>query len=566
MEVHVAVRTLVEEQGASVLDDASGFRGALDDYFDESVLSGGDTNLLVDAVRLGSLPFLRQLLASGGDADRAVTEAGLHLARERGGSDIGAATWAVAVLGFALCSVPESTVRRYRSTPAPRSPHEPPRTKSLGTPPPPPPPPPARAAVPPAPRDDPAPTYVASPSVPSVPPPSSAAPARRGRAGLVVAIVGVVLAMVAGAFLAWTFFWPRGGADSPEEAVEGLLAAIEQQDVVAALDLISPAETEGMDEVYEALRERGEEEGLFADDMVTDAVHVELSDVELEVDELSDGLARVSVTGGTYDASWDPDRLPSEWDDRAAEWTDSEASGDVGDLEGDAGAPSLMTIEVDGRWYVTLLGSVVDLGYRDAAASDELDEPDWDAVSTEVDPITGDDAEEVVDNLLDAINNEDVGALLDNVDAELARPLRPYVELVQDDLDGEGDLAPVSYEVVLEDLELDAADPDDGLVKVIIERVSGRASETSQDSAASSTFELSGSCWAGFDTYGDGGERCLADVPAADELDVDAFFFVLREVDDGYQLDPIATLAEYADVVIDGASDKFLDELLAEID
>ncbi len=553
MDVHVAVRTLVAEQGANVLDDAQGFRGALDDYFDETVLSTGDTNLLVDAVRLGSLTFFQQLMASGGDADRAVTEAGVHLARERGGSEVGASTWAVAVLGFALGAVPDSTVRRYRTTPVPESPHALSQTRQLDPSPPPPPP----VAPPPAP-----------PPVQIAPEQAPTGPGRRGRAGLVVAVVGVVLAMVAGAFLAWTFFWPRGGADSPEEAVDGLLAAIEQQDIVAALDLISPAETEGMDEVYEALRERGEEEGLFADDQVTDAVHVELAGLTYEVDELTDGLARVTVAGGDYDLSWDPGRLPPEFDDRAAEWTDSEASGDVAELDDSEGglAPALMTIEIDGRWYVTLLGSIADRAYLEAEAYEDADEPDWDAESAEVDPIAGDDPEEVVDNLVDAINNEDVNALLDNVDAELARPLRPYTDLVQVDLDGQDDLDPAEFEVVLEELELSSGDAEDGLVKVTIDHISGRASETTGDGTANATFEVEGPCWAGFDTYGDGGEKCLADVPAADELEVDAFFFVLREVDEGYQLDPIATLAEYADVVIDGATDKFLDELFAEID
>lgn len=43
-------------------------------------------------------------------------------------------------------------------------------------------------------------------------------------------------------------------------------------------------------------------------------------------------------------------------------------------------------------------------------------------------------------------------------------------------------------------------------------------------------------------------------------------FFVLSEVGDGYQLDPAATLVEYAETAIDGLTSDVVDRLIEEIE
>ncbi len=123
MELHESLYALGRSQGRELFNDADSFRGALDDYLDEDSASTGDINLLVDAVRLGAYQAMVGMLDSGADADRAVTEAGSRLARDRGSADVGGAMWALAVLGYATGKVSDAQVRRYRtqhaSSPAP---------------------------------------------------------------------------------------------------------------------------------------------------------------------------------------------------------------------------------------------------------------------------------------------------------------------------------------------------------------------------------------------------------------------------------------------------------------
>lgn len=216
MELHEALRELVTAHGRSILDDATGFRGVLDDVLAEDQASTGDINLLVDAVRFDALNPLVAMIDGGADAGRAVDEAGLRLARNRGGADQAAASWASAVLGYAVGKVPEAVVLRYRSG----------RPSAPGLPPPPPtgPPiasPPAPAPAPPLPQTtwpqqaapQPPPAY----GVPSYPQPAAftSAPAgpRKKRTGVWVAaaVAGVVL--VAGGVTAVVL--AGGGDDDP---------------------------------------------------------------------------------------------------------------------------------------------------------------------------------------------------------------------------------------------------------------------------------------------------------------------------------------------------------------
>jgi hypothetical protein len=111
LEIHHAVRDIVDQVGSSVLNDAESLRGVLDDVLDEDAADVGEVNLLVDAVRFGCFDQLLRLLDTDADPTLAVTTVGAGLARLRGGADPGAASWACAVLGYAVGLVPEGVVR-----------------------------------------------------------------------------------------------------------------------------------------------------------------------------------------------------------------------------------------------------------------------------------------------------------------------------------------------------------------------------------------------------------------------------------------------------------------------
>jgi hypothetical protein len=116
MEVHERLHELCQELGYDVLDDADNFRGALDDFLDESAVSTGDINVLVDAVRLGAYERMVRMLELRAVPAAAVEAAGDLLSRERGSADVAGSRWACAVLGYAIDKVEASEVQRYRTS------------------------------------------------------------------------------------------------------------------------------------------------------------------------------------------------------------------------------------------------------------------------------------------------------------------------------------------------------------------------------------------------------------------------------------------------------------------
>jgi len=219
MELHESLYALGRSQGRELFNDADSFRGALDDYLDEDSATTGDINLLVDAVRLGAYQGMMSMLDSGADADRAVSEAGGRLARDRGSADVGGAMWALAVLGYATGKVSDAQVRRYRTQHA-SAPTPPPAGPATVLPPPAPgsapaPPPPGPSAPAPAPTQPVWPSSGGTPNFPGsapapaasygAPPPASygggyghAAPRKKRKAWPFVLIGALVLVLIVG--------------------------------------------------------------------------------------------------------------------------------------------------------------------------------------------------------------------------------------------------------------------------------------------------------------------------------------------------------------------------------
>lgn len=279
MELHDAIRSVVVQHGSGMLSDGVGFRGLLDDVLEEDQATTGDINLLVDAVRFDVLSSLSAMIDSGADVSRAVEEAGARLARERGGDDQAAASWAAAVLGYALGKVPEAIVLRYRSQRPPS--HLPPPSTPPGprtTPPAPPvqsPPPTVWPAQPqPAPSVTPgygsAPQPAAPASYPGYPvaPGFSSTPPRKGKGPIVwvaAAVAGIVVVggVVAGVVLATNGDDDPGkktdessGPKTPEvdvdpAAIDGRYDALASKITEGASDCKAATASSGQTEVVE---------------------------------------------------------------------------------------------------------------------------------------------------------------------------------------------------------------------------------------------------------------------------------------------------------------------------
>ena len=201
-------------------------------------------------------------------------------------------------------------------------------------------------------------------------------PARRGKGKIAAGIVGVGALIAAGAFaVSATQGGGDGGADTPEAAVQALVDAVNQEDVLGALDVVLPGERDTfrgpLVDLVEQLR-RLEVLGETADLGDVGGVDVELVLTNVQVEQVADDIAVVDLSGtatGSINAALLPygdlvlDRaLDGEQPDEAATETT--------EFGGATGEPvRLATVERDGRWYVSLWYTVAELARQDFGAT-----------------------------------------------------------------------------------------------------------------------------------------------------------------------------------------------------
>ncbi|HEY3436419.1 MAG TPA: hypothetical protein VGK35_01910, partial [Actinotalea sp.] len=204
---------------------------------------------------------------------------------------------------------------------------------------------------------------------------------RRGRGARVAWWLGsaAVVLVAAGGVTAYSLVFSKlGGAHSPEDAVSRLLAAVEAKDPVAVYGLLAPDEIQGLKEIVEA---SAPEQSATASPVDTqallDTLTITLEGQTLDVTQVDDGLARVEVSGGSMAIDADVDALSDLLNEMAASGLEAAgmpvpaadelrtmldealpASVDLADLvmttpSGEKVAPFLMTVEIDGSWYVS---------------------------------------------------------------------------------------------------------------------------------------------------------------------------------------------------------------------
>jgi hypothetical protein len=401
----------------------------------------------------------------------------------------------------------------------------------------------------------------------------------RGRLplGRVVGVGLVVLALAGGGLVGWQFLGPKGGADSPEQAVRQFVDAAVSQDVVGVLDVVSPAEVVGLDDLVSAARDRLADEDLVPKSGdLTDALTVTIDDLDLTTDTLGDFAARVELESGSYRVEYDPTEVPDRLQFVADKYSEPKTwSGDLVDdvgwdlpdanYQNDQPDPFVMTAKVDGRWYVSAVGTFLDsmLGiYNDDYYEDAgIRSPDFDAIGEDADPIVGKEPEDVLDNLADAASSGDVDEVLANFPNDEMAALRPYSRTLEDFLTEDGS----SFDVSVDDVDTDVEELGDDLTRLTIRSgsVFGNVS-ADDDYGESGSATVDGRCVAAAEDGDDYDSFCI-EGDIVEKTGIESYYLVLRKVDGGYQVDPVATAVDYARTLIESAPSSLIDDAVDEL-
>lgn len=411
----------------------------------------------------------------------------------------------------------------------------------------------------PAPRPIPAPQYFSAAQAPppwQVPPPSSpevgplpgakslSNPLGSGKGRLIAGgLLGVVALGVAG-FVVLRLINPSGGASSPEDAVTELVAGLSDQDPVAALRMINPGEVEGLDELFNTATERLEEAGVSGGGEILDAAEITVEGLEVDVEPMGEHAARVYIDGGVLAVSLDPETLPERFAtvadlEKSRSW-DIELTSILGmdGLELTEEQPFLTVVEVDGRWYVSLLGTVGE--YVADGTNNQGGDFDYLAGDDEIKPDVAEDPEDALSNTLDALSDNDVEGLIDSLPQNQWGVLRAYVDLAGDIMDDNA----VSYTVDVGTLRT-SVEEDGDTAKLTLDDVEMYTSGSAGDDYGEGSLLINGDCLvvAGAD------ETCISR-RFTELTGIDSYYVMLRREGEGWQVDPLGTLVSYAKQVL----------------
>ncbi len=138
---------------------------------------------------------------------------------------------------------------------------------------------------------------------------------RRRNRRRVGVIAGVTALIGAGSFTTYSFLGAsnHGGAATPEEAVSSFVSAVEHEDVLGMIDVTLPEEVAVLRDAVESITadaKRIDVLGASFDAGSVQGIDISVDDLALETNYLEGGLATVTATGGTLDASFDAQAFP----------------------------------------------------------------------------------------------------------------------------------------------------------------------------------------------------------------------------------------------------------------
>ena len=185
---------------------------------------------------------------------------------------------------------------------------------------------------------------------------------RRGRR---VAGIGAVIALVAGgaglSAIALQGAAQPGGADSPEAAVREFADALAAEDLLGMIDVTLPEEVSALRAGFEDVTSEAKRIGLLDDTFALGGVaglDVTVDDLAVTTTELAPDLVAVTTVGGRLGAIFDDSAFPLGR--LIADRTDVPIGPSSGSADLSADPITLVAMQRDGRWYVSVGMSIAD--------------------------------------------------------------------------------------------------------------------------------------------------------------------------------------------------------------
>lgn len=273
--------------------------------------------------------------------------------------------------------------------------------------------------------------------------PATPEPARKRNLPVIIVAIAVVVALAAGAgiwFLASRDTQPAAGQDTPRQAVEALVAAMNNTDPVGLAETLDPAEATLFTDLNGDIISELKRLQILREDAVADAMSgtkITMSNVTYEegVETITDKVSVVKLTGGTVTVTSTPDQLPytdkikSAFDEELAALQPQTETFQIQDAVADLGGPiRIATVRRGDQWYPSFSYSVLDNWAHQAGVGNPTDP---------IVPSGSGSSEEAVDKMLAALTNSDAAGIIATLAPDEMGALQDYGNLLiaENDLD-----------------------------------------------------------------------------------------------------------------------------------
>lgn len=265
----------------------------------------------------------------------------------------------------------------------------------------------------------------------------------RSKKVLIGAVVGVLAIGAAGVFAVNQMSSDnQGGAASPEELGEAVMASLDQEDFLGVIDLLLPGERETfgepMEEMFSELRRLEVlDDGASLDDV--DGFDLVLEDRSVSVagtnvDDIANITMRADASVSVNGEELPIGNLLLDNFSEAFEEVDSVQESESG-LEFEF---PVTAVEEDGRWYLSAMYSIAE-NARQAAGMGDIPE-------VGVEPLGGESPEAAIGVILDGVQELDLSAIIGGINPNEASALQRYAPLFLDEAQAALDEIPVTME------------------------------------------------------------------------------------------------------------------------